>query len=48
MLKRAVTDAGINPKLSDHWLLRHAHANRAIDRGAALSVTSHTTCQRTH
>jgi len=29
MLKRAAANAGINPKLSAHWL-RHAHASHAI------------------
>jgi len=41
MLKRAATNAGINPKLSAHWL-RHAHASHAIDRGAALPVVQST------
>jgi integrase/recombinase XerD len=41
MLKRAATDAGINPKLSAHWL-RHAHASHAIDGGAALPVVQAT------
>jgi integrase/recombinase XerD len=41
MLKRAAIDAGINPKLSAHWL-RHAHASHAIDRGAALPVVQST------
>jgi integrase/recombinase XerD len=41
MLKRAATDAGINPKLSAHWL-RHAHASHAIDRGASLPVVQST------
>jgi integrase/recombinase XerD len=41
MLKRAAANAGINPKLSAHWL-RHAHANHAIDRGAALPVVQST------
>jgi len=41
MLKRAAANAGINPKLSAHWL-RHAHASHAIDRGAALPVVQST------
>jgi integrase/recombinase XerD len=41
MLKRAAINAGINPKLSAHWL-RHAHASHAIDRGAALPVVQST------
>jgi integrase/recombinase XerD len=41
MLKRAASNAGINPKLSAHWL-RHAHASHAIDRGAALPVVQST------
>jgi integrase/recombinase XerD len=41
MLKRAATNAGINPKFSAHWL-RHAHASHAIDRGAALPVVQST------
>ena len=41
MLKRAATNAGINPKLSAHWL-RHAHASHAIERGAALPVVQAT------
>jgi site-specific recombinase XerD len=41
MLKRAATKAGINPKLSAHWL-RHAHASHAIERGAALPVVQAT------
>jgi integrase/recombinase XerD len=41
MLKRAGATAGINPKLSAHWL-RHAHASHAIDRGAALPVVQAT------
>ena len=40
-LKRAAANAGINPKLSAHWL-RHAHASHAIDRGAALPVVQST------
>jgi len=41
ILKRAAANAGINPKLSAHWL-RHAHASHAIDRGAALPVVQST------
>src|SRR5215468_7542079 len=41
MLKRAATNAGINPKLSAHWL-RHAHASHAIDRKAPLPVVQST------
>jgi integrase/recombinase XerD len=41
MLKRAASDAGINPKLSAHWL-RHAHASHAMDRGATLPVVKST------
>jgi integrase/recombinase XerD len=41
ILKRAATEAGINPKVSAHWL-RHAHASHAIDRGAALPVVQAT------
>ena len=41
MLKRAAANAGINPKLSAHWL-RHAHASHAMDRGAALPVVQST------
>lgn len=35
MLKRAAKAAGINSKVSPHWL-RHAHGSHAIDRGATL------------
>jgi site-specific recombinase XerD len=41
MLKRTATKAGINPKLSAHWL-RHAHASHAIDRGSPLPVVQAT------
>jgi integrase/recombinase XerD len=35
MVKRAAKAAGINAKVSSHWL-RHAHGYHAIDRGASL------------
>jgi integrase/recombinase XerD len=35
MIKRAAKKAGINAKVSPHWL-RHAHGSHAIDRGASL------------
>jgi integrase/recombinase XerD len=35
MLKTAAKAAGINEKVSPHWL-RHAHGSHAIDRGASL------------
>jgi integrase/recombinase XerD len=35
MVKRAAKKAGINAKVSPHWL-RHAHGSHAIDRGASL------------
>ena len=35
MLKRTARAAGINEKVSPHWL-RHAHGSHAIDRGAPL------------
>jgi integrase/recombinase XerD len=35
MVKRAAKAAGINAKVSPHWL-RHAHGSHAIDRGASL------------
>jgi integrase/recombinase XerD len=35
MLKRAAKAAGVNGKVSPHWL-RHAHGSHAIDRGATL------------
>jgi integrase/recombinase XerD len=38
MLKRAAANAGINPKLSAHWL-RHAHASHAIDRLPVVQAT---------
>jgi integrase/recombinase XerD len=41
VVKRAAKRAGINPKLSMHWL-RHAHASHAIDRGAVLSTVQAT------
>jgi integrase/recombinase XerD len=41
VVKRAAKRAGINPKLSMHWL-RHAHASHAIDRGATLPVVQST------
>jgi integrase/recombinase XerD len=46
MLKRAAANAGINPKLSAHWL-RHAHDSHAIDRGAALPVVRSTSVAAT-
>jgi site-specific recombinase XerD len=36
MLKRVAGIAGVNPKLSAHWL-RHAHGSHAMDRGATLA-----------
>jgi integrase/recombinase XerD len=36
MLKRIAGIAGVNPKLSAHWL-RHAHGSHAMDRGATLA-----------
>jgi site-specific recombinase XerD len=41
MLKRAAARAGINTKLSAHWL-RHAHASHAIERGSPLPVVQAT------
>jgi site-specific recombinase XerD len=35
MIKRAAKKAGINAKVSPHWL-RHAHGSHAIDRRASL------------
>jgi integrase/recombinase XerD len=35
MMKRAAKAAGINEKVSPHWL-RHAHGSHAIERGASL------------
>ena len=35
LLKRTARTAGINEKVSPHWL-RHAHGSHAIDRGASL------------
>jgi integrase/recombinase XerD len=35
MVKRAAKAAGINAKVSSHWL-RSAHGSHAIDRGASL------------
>jgi hypothetical protein len=35
MIKRAAKKAGINAKVSSHWL-RHAHGSHAIERGASL------------
>ena len=35
MVKRAAAKAGINERVSPHWL-RHAHGSHAIDRGASL------------
>lgn len=41
LVKRLATEAGINPKLSAHWL-RHAHASHSLDRGAPLSLVAGT------
>jgi site-specific recombinase XerD len=41
LVKRLALRAGINPKLSAHWL-RHAHASQALDRGAPLSLVTGT------
>jgi integrase/recombinase XerD len=35
MMKRTAKAAGVNEKVSPHWL-RHAHGSHAIDRGASL------------
>jgi integrase/recombinase XerD len=35
MIKRSAKKAGINAKVSPHWL-RHAHGSHAIERGASL------------
>jgi integrase/recombinase XerD len=37
IIKRAVKAAGLNPKISAHWL-RHAHARHAIEAGAPLHI----------
>jgi integrase/recombinase XerD len=37
IIKRAVKNAGLNPKISLHWL-RHAHARHAIEAGAPIHV----------
>lgn len=37
MIKRTVRRAGINLRVSMHWL-RHAHASHSLDRGAVLST----------
>ena len=36
MLKVTAERAGVNPRLSAHWL-RHAHASHALDRDATLA-----------
>lgn len=41
IIKRAVKNAGLNPKISLHWL-RHAHARHAIEAGAPLHVVRDT------
>ena len=41
LIKRLALQAGLDPKLSAHWL-RHAHASHALDRGAPLSLVAGT------
>jgi integrase/recombinase XerD len=41
IVKRAVTRAGLNPKISAHWL-RHAHARHAVEAGAPIHVVRDT------
>lgn len=41
IVKAAATRAGINGKVSPHWL-RHAHASHSLDRGAPLHLTQRT------
>ena len=41
MIKAAAERAGINPKVSAHWL-RHGHASHALERGATLAEVKET------
>lgn len=41
IVKAAAIRAGINPKVSCHWL-RHAHASHALDRGAPIHLVQQT------
>jgi integrase/recombinase XerD len=41
IVKAAALRAGINPKVSCHWL-RHAHASHALDRGAPIHLVQQT------
>jgi integrase/recombinase XerD len=41
LVKDLANRAGVNPKLSPHWL-RHAHASHSLDRGAPLSLVAGT------
>jgi integrase/recombinase XerD len=41
VVKRAVDEAGANPKISPHWF-RHACASHALDRGANVAVVKDT------
>jgi integrase/recombinase XerD len=41
IVKAAAQRAGINGKVSPHWL-RHAHASHSLDRGAPLHLTQRT------